>query len=159
MYSTGMVQYQRLAKYLKDQAQQVGIDLVPQPFEWSVVITKLTNRDFDATVMSFSGGVLFDIYDLFHSSQIGEQGCNYFSFRNAEADAITEQIRRTLDETKRNQLCQKLHGLLHEEQPYTFLFIRPTLRLIDRRFENIKIYNLGPKYWQWYVPKELQRYK
>lgn len=25
--------------------------------------------------------------------------------------------------------------------------------------KNVKIFKLGPKYWQWYVSKEQQRYK
>ena len=80
-------------------------------------------------------------------------------FDNPKADKIIELARRTLDEPKRNKLYHELHRILHEEQPYTFLYARPTPRLVDKRFENVIIYNLGPKYWQWYVPKQKQRYK
>jgi peptide/nickel transport system substrate-binding protein len=80
-------------------------------------------------------------------------------FNNKEADSIIEQARRTLDETRRNELYHKLHRILHEEQPYTFLFTQPTLRLVDKRFKNVIIHKLGPKYLEWYVPKDEQRYK
>ena len=80
-------------------------------------------------------------------------------FKNAEADAIMEEVRRSFDEDNRTKLSHRLGRILHEEQPYTFLFTRPTFRLLDKRFKNVKIHNLGLKYWEWYVPKEQQRYK
>ena len=79
-------------------------------------------------------------------------------FDNKEADAIIEEARSTLDEKNRSKLYHRLHRILHEEQPYTFLFARPTLRPVDRRFRNVNIYNLGPKYWEWYVPIDKQKY-
>ena len=100
-----------------------------------------------------------DFYDIFHSSQIDNRGANYVGFNHPRADALLEEIRRTIDETRRIKICRQFHRVLHEQQPYTLLFARPTFRLIDKRFKNVKIHKLGPKYWQWYVPKELQRYK
>jgi len=159
MYSADSALYRRLAKFIKDEAARVGIEVVPAPFEWSVVISRVIDRDFDAMVMGWGGDVLEDFYQIFHSSQIANRGSNYVGFENPQADAILEQIRRTFDKAERDHLCHRFHRILHEEQPYTFLFTRPTFRLVDRRFRNVKIYKLGPKYWQWYVPRELQRYK
>ena len=127
--------------------------------EWSVIMTRIVDRDFEAMVMGWGGDILEDPYQLWHSSQIGNRGANYVGFSNAEADALIEQGRRTLDADKRNALYHRIHRILHEEQPYTFLFSRPVMRPVDKRFKNVKIHKLGPKYWQWYVPKEQQRYK
>jgi len=157
-YSSDNVFYNRLAKYLKNQASRIGIEVIPSPLEWSVLISRITNREFESMVMGWGGDILEDPYQLWHSSQIGNRGSNYVGFNNPVADSLIEEGRRTLDEQKRNRLYHKLHRILHREQPYTFLFARPTFRLVDKRFENIKIYRLGPKYWQWYVPKEKQRY-
>ena len=159
MYSSASTFYGRLAKLLKDEAAKVGIEVVPDPYEWSVIMTKLPDRDFEVVVMGWGGDILEDFYQIFHSSQIGRRGSNYVGFNNARADELLEEIRRTLDEAKRERLCRQFHRILHEEQPYTFLFARPTFRLVDRRFKNVNIYKLGPKYWEWYVPKEQQRYK
>lgn len=159
LYSSDKVQYKRLVKFIRDQAAKVGIEVVPEPVEWSVVISRITDRKFDAMVMGWGGEILQDHYQLWHSSQIGNRGSNYVGFNNPQADTIIEQARKTLDDAERNKLYHRLHRILHEEQPYTFLFVRPTFRPIDRRFNNVKIYNLGPKYWQWYVPKDKQRYR
>jgi peptide/nickel transport system substrate-binding protein len=56
-------------------------------------------------------------------------------------------------------LSRKLHDLLHNEQPYTFLFTRPTYRIISPRFENVTVHKLGLNEKEWFVPKEKQRYK
>ncbi len=160
MYSSDKVLYQRLSRLLKNEAAKIGVEVIPDPFEWSVVITKITAHDYDSMVMGWGGDVLEDPYQLWHSSQIENRGSNYVGFSNETADVLIEQGRQILDAGKRNELYRKLGRILHEEQPYTFLYARPTFRLLDKRYENVKIYkSLGVKYWEWHVPKERQRYK
>jgi peptide/nickel transport system substrate-binding protein len=158
-YAAGDSLYERLAVLLKDEMAKVGIEVTPDPYEWSALLPKITERQFEVMVMSWGGDIVEDFYPQFHSSQIGKGGYNYVGFRNAEADAILEQIRLTIDTGQQDALCHRLHRILHEQEPYTLLFARPTFRLIDKRFENVKIHNLGLNYFEWYVPKEKQRYK
>ena len=158
LYSADNVLYRRLAEFIQDESAKVGIEIILEPMEWSVLINRVGEGQFDAVLMGFSTSLLEDPYKLWHSSQI-DGGSNYTGFRNSEADGIIEEIRRTLDDFERNTLCHRLHRLLHVEQPCTFLFTRPTFRLVDRRFENVEIYKLGVKYWRWYVPKERQKYR
>ena len=133
--------------------------MIPEPVEWSIVLARITNHDFDSMSIGWGGDVLEDFYQIFHSSQIDNRGNNYVSFNVPEADRILQEIRTTFDINKRIELCHQFHRILHDEQPYTFIFTRPTFRFIDRRFKNVNIYTLGPKYWEWYVPKNEQRYK
>jgi peptide/nickel transport system substrate-binding protein len=158
MYSSSNVLYIRLVKLLKDEAAKIGIDVVADPYEWSVLLPKLTDRQFDAMVMGWGGDVIDDPYQLWHSSQIGNGASNYVGFNNPEVDSLIVKGRMTLDEAERNKLFQKIHLILHEEQPYTFLFERPFMRLLDRRFKNVKVHNMGLNWLEWYVPKELQKY-
>jgi len=158
-YPTGSVLYEQLAKLFKDDAAKVGVDVAADPYEWSVFIERLNNRQFEAATLGLGGTVETDPYTHFHSSQIAGRGNNFVSFSNAEADAIIDEARRTMDEDKRYALYHRFHRLLHEEQPYTFMFTRPAFRFIDRRFENIIVHKLGLNGYEWYVPKEKQRYK
>ncbi len=159
MYSSANVLYIRLVKLLKDEASKIGIDVVPDPYEWSVLLTKLTDRQFEAMVMGWGGDVIDDPYQIFHSSQIGNRASNYVGFNNPEADKLIEEARMTIDETQRNKLFHKVQSIIHEEQPYTFLFERPEMRLLDKRFENVKMHAMGLNWLEWYVPKDLQKYK
>jgi peptide/nickel transport system substrate-binding protein len=137
----------------------VGIDLSPDPYEWSVFSERLNTRAFEAVTLAWGGTVQDDPYQIWHSSQIGNRGSNYVGFRNAKADAIIEEARTTRDEDKRNELYHQLDRILHEEQPYTFVFTRPWLELLDNRFENVVVHKLGLNPHEWYVPKDKQRYK
>ena len=159
IFSAGSDMYTRLASFLKDELAKVGVDVVPDPYEWSVLIPKISDRKFESMVMGWGGDILEDHYQIFHSSQVGNRGSNYVGFRNTQADALLEQIRRTIDPVKSDVLCHQLHRLIHEQQPYTFLFARPNLYAVDKRFQNVKIHNLGLNFLEWYVPKEKQRYK
>jgi len=158
-YAAGDSLYVPLATLLKDELAKVGVEVIPDPYEWSVLLPKITDRHFEAMVMGWGGDIVEDNYQIFHSSQVGSGGMNYVGFRNARADALLEQIRRTIDPAKRDTLCRRLHRILHDQQPCTFLLVRPTYRAVDKRFQNVNIHKLGLNYLEWYVPKEKQRYK
>ena len=100
-----------------------------------------------------------DPYQIWHSSQIEDRGSNYIGFNNPRADAIIEEARQTLDKDKRNALYHKFHSILHEQQPYTFIYTKPENRFLDRRFENVIIHKLGIDEHEWYVPMAKQKYK
>ena len=78
---------------------------------------------------------------------------------NTEADRIIEEGRTEFDREKRAAMYRRFHRILHEEQPYTFLFNRNSLVALDRRFENVAVYPLGPDTTEWWVPADRQRYR
>jgi peptide/nickel transport system substrate-binding protein len=159
MISADLALHEQIAKLVKDSAASVGIDVLLDPYEWSVFSQKVTNREFDAVSMAWGGYVEEDPYQIWHSSQIGNRGSNYVGFNNPQADALIEQARQTLDPDKRNALYHQFHRILHEEQPYTFIYTRPEQRFLAKRFHNVIIHKLGIDEHEWYVPKELQKYK
>jgi peptide/nickel transport system substrate-binding protein len=159
MISSGLSLHEQIGKLVKDEAAKAGIEVTLDPYEWSVFIQKLHDRQFDAVNLSWGGAVEEDPYQIWHSSQIGQGGSNYIGFNNAEADAIIEEARKTLDDDKRNALYHRFHKILHEEQPYTFVYTRPEQRFLDKRFENVIVHKLGVDEREWYVPKNKQLYK
>jgi len=150
---------EQLATIMQEDFKQVGIEMSIRQFEWATFEQQVHDRKFDATTLAWSVPVEGDPYQTWHSSQ-AEKGSNYVGFVNAEADKIMEEGRREFDAETRRAMYRKLHAILHEEQPYTFLFCPKELIVVDRRFENVKAYNyrlaLEPK--EWYVPKERQKY-
>ncbi|MBN1435687.1 MAG: peptide-binding protein [Sedimentisphaerales bacterium] len=157
MIVSGVSLHERIVRLVADSAAELGIEVIPDPYEWSVFIGRLNSRDFQAVNLAWGGAVESDPYQVWHSSQI-QGGSNYIGFNNPQADQIIEQARRTLDEDARNQLYHQLHRLLHEEQPYTFIYTRPSPRFIDPRFQNVIIHTLGLDPDEWFVPFSLQRY-
>jgi peptide/nickel transport system substrate-binding protein len=150
--------HEQIAKLVKDSAASVGIDVLLDPYEWSVFSQKVLDRDFDAVSMAWGGNVEEDPYQIWHSSQ-RQKGSNYVNFNNPQADALIEEARQTLDPDKRNTLYHKFHRILHEEQPYTFIYTRPEQRFLSKRFQNVIVHKLGIDEREWYVPTESQKYK
>ncbi len=159
MIRSGDPFYERLAKFIKDEAANVGIEVIVDTFEWSIFIERLLDRDFEAEIAGWGGVVEEDPYQVWHSSQGVKRGSNHVGFANEQADTLIVEARKTLDRDKRNVLYHQLHRLIHEQQPYTFIYARPEMRLLDKRFENVIVHKLGLNWRQWYVPKNKQKYK
>jgi peptide/nickel transport system substrate-binding protein len=138
---------------IQDGFHKAGIEMNAKFYEWSVFVSKLNNRDFDAVRLGWGGMVEDDPYQIWHSSSIANRGSNHVGFKNAEADRLIVEARSTLDEAKRNEIYHKLHRLLHEEQPYTFLWTNDCLAAFAARVHGVKVHKLGLDDREWYLGK------
>ena len=144
---------------VRDAFAAAGIKVVPDPLEWSVFAEKLKNRDFDAISLAWSAGIESDIRQMFHSEMIADQADNFMSYANPDLDRIIDTARLTLDEDERMELWRQAHAIIHEDQPYTFLYSRKSLMFIDDRFENVEQVKVGLNdRTEWYVPAAIQKY-
>ncbi len=148
--SSGSKFSERLATILKEDFQRSGIEMNINRYEWAVFIQKIQKKDFDATTLAWSLGYSSDPYQLWHSSQIAS-GSNYCSFSNREADRIIEAARKEFNDSKREKMYRRFHEILHEEQPYTFLFCTPALSAVSRRFDNVKVHTTGLEIREWRI--------
>lgn len=158
--------YDKIALYIKDDLARGGVNLQPDPTEWSIMLKRLDSRDFDAISLGWTGGVETDIFQMYHSSQIEGGGDNFISYANPQLDAAIDAARRTVDETQRMALWQKCHRILHQDQPYTYLANREALVFIDKRIRNVRRSRISLNYVEgdsmpipWYVPRELQKHR
>lgn len=153
----------RVVLFLKDLYARAGIKMVPKPTEWSVMIDRLKQRDFDAITLGWSSGIETDIYQVFHSSQIADGGDNFTSYKNPKLDELIEKARATVDEKARMPLWQECERILYEDQPYTFLMRRKSLVFINKRMHNLEITNVGLNLGmvpvEVYVPGDQQKYR
>jgi peptide/nickel transport system substrate-binding protein len=108
--------------------------------------------------MGWSLGWVSDPFQLWHSSQ-AEQGSNFVGFVNEEADGLIVTARQEFDAEKRDKLYHRFQEILHEEQPYTFLFTTEALVAVARRFENVTVYPMGLAPREWWVPTASQKYR
>ena len=164
-YTSKSATFERVVLFLKDSFAKAGVTLELDPEDWPVVQTNLDNRDFDAITLGWGGAIESDLYQEFDSSQIADKGDNFMSYVNPKLDAVVREARRTVDDKKRMDLWHQAHRILHEDQPYTFLNSRMSLRYMDKRIENVEKSKVGLNYvniWSmpmpWYVPKTMQKY-
>ena len=64
----------------------------------------------------------------------------------------SEQYRREFDPQKRVQIYKEFQQILHEEQPYTFLYVSKRVSALHRRFQNVEIFPDGLRPIDWWVP-------
>jgi len=150
---------EQVATVYQEELKRAGIAMSIRPLEWATFIQSVQDRRFEAMMLGWGGSVVEqDPYQIWHSSQ-AEKGSNYVDFRNEEADKIMEKARLEFDEDKRVEMYHRFHAILHEEQPYTFLYCPMTLDAVAKRVYNVKIYPDGVDRIEWWVPTNLVRYQ
>ena len=118
-------EYQTMANIFREDLLQIGVKLNPRAVEWSTMLKKMDEREFDG----YSGGWVLDwdtdLMQIWHSSEADKaKSSNRIGFRNKEADEIAEALRREFNPKKRTELCHRFHALVHDEQPYSFIYQR-----------------------------------
>lgn len=118
----------------QDSWRQLGIEVRTDIVEWAVFINERINkRDFDAVVLGWSMGIDPDLYQIWHSSQTGPHQLNFVGFQDAEADELIVRIRQEYSHEEQVRLCRRLHQIIAEQQPYTFLYVTRWTAVLDSR--------------------------
>jgi peptide/nickel transport system substrate-binding protein len=148
-----------VALVLLDELKKHGIAASVRELDWTIFLNDVKNHQFDAVVL----GWLMptdepDAYQVWHSSQAANKGSNAISYKNRRVDAILETYRREFDAKKRIEMYKEFQQILHEEQPYTFLFVRKQISAVHRRFQNVEIFPAGLRPIDWWVPARNQKF-
>ncbi|MFB3143895.1 MAG: ABC transporter substrate-binding protein [Candidatus Methylomirabilales bacterium] len=114
--------------------RRLGIKVETLTMEWAVFINERVDKgDFDALILGWSMGLDADLFQIFHSSQTGHFQLNFVGYKNSEADALMIRIRQEYNRKRQVAMARRLHELIAEDQPYTFLFVGKGLNLLDRK--------------------------
>jgi ABC-type transport system substrate-binding protein len=114
--------------------KKIGVKCNTQLFEWAVFLKDFVNPGkFDALVLGWSMGVDPDLYQLWHSSQTNPRELNFVGYENPEVDRLIVRIRREYDKNQQLKLTHDLHRIIAQDQPYTFLFVKKSTRLLDKK--------------------------
>lgn len=147
----------RMLPIIKEDMAKAGIVMKIASLEWSVYVQRLENKSFEVCILGWALSFEGDPYQLWHSSQADmPSSSNHIGFKNATADELIEKIRVCFDIKERIELCHKFHRLLHEEQPYTFLFTRDELVAQHKRYRNVRIFPGGTPVRIMWVPSAEQ---
>jgi len=148
-----------VALVLLDELHKHGIAASVRELDWTIFLNDVKNHQFDAVVLGWQMSTTEpDAYQVWHSSQAANKGSNAISYKNDRVDEILEQYRREFDEEKRIQLYKEFQQILHEEQPYTFLYVSKRVSAVHRRFQNVEVFPDGLRPIDWWVPASRQKY-
>ena len=143
---------------VKENFAKVGIQVEVRQLEWTMFIEQLNERSYDAVALAWTAGVEGDPIQIWHSDAIKEKGSNHVSYSNAEVDRLLEEAQTTLDPEARNKLYHRFHAILHEEQPYTFMFTGRSRAAVQKRFEGVVVHNLGLDDSDWWTSEANRKY-
>ena len=117
----------------QESLKKIGIDVTTELLEWSLLLKRINQHNFDAVVLGWSMGIEPDLYQIFHSSQTHPYQLNFVGYSNPEADRLIIKIRQEYDLRKRIKYCRELHRIIANDQPYTFLFVGKWTAVLDKR--------------------------
>lgn len=147
----------KAAQIIKENLKTIGIEVDIQTFEWQTFLNEYVHKKrFETVLLGWRMGRDPDIYDLWHSSMSKERQFNFISYNNPEVDRLLIEGRETCDMEQRRRIYHRIHEILADEQPYTFLFVPDTLPVLHKRFEGVEESPIGIMYdfVRWRVPAD-----
>jgi len=147
--------YRARAALMKENLRQLGIDMTIRELEWATFIQNIADRKFDACTLRWATNIEGDPYQLWHTSQSENRGSNYVGFGTPETDRLIEATQRAIDDNERKALFYKFHKVLHDQQPYDFLYMEPELGAYNKKYRGVKFYRMRPGYdlTEWFIPE------
>jgi peptide/nickel transport system substrate-binding protein len=159
-FNSGNATRKSVALTLQDELKKHGIAATVRELDWTVFLDDIRNRKFDAMILGWAMSVTEpDAYQVWHSSQAANKGSNHIAYKNPRVDKILEDYRREFDPKKRIELYREFQRILHDEQPYTFLFTPKSISAVSRRFRGVEVLPIGGlRALDWWTPAPSQKY-
>lgn len=109
------------AVMIQEQLARVGIRATPRQLEINTLTELNLAGEFDATLLGWAIDTSLDFRSYFHSQEQAD-GWNFIAYANGEVDRALDEARAAPDAAATREPLIRLQRLLHQEQPYTFLW-------------------------------------
>jgi peptide/nickel transport system substrate-binding protein len=131
----------RVVLAFKNYLKNIGVDIQVAFKEWqSWKEDVFLEHDYDIVFASWVFDDSADISSLFHSGEIGPWKNNFISYSNPEVDSLINESKLTLDHEKRRTINRKLHAILADECPYTFLWTLTNYAAYHSKIRHVAIH-------------------
>jgi peptide/nickel transport system substrate-binding protein len=151
-----------LAQAMQAELKKVGVQLEIDTMDFAVAAQRINQGNYDAACFSWTLDPDADLYSLFHSSQLPPNGRNVVFYANHEVDRLLEQARVEPNAARRRALCQRIHAILAEEQPYSFYHQVTAKWGTSKRVHGIGqspllgLFLWYPGHFGWWIPRAQQ---
>jgi peptide/nickel transport system substrate-binding protein len=131
----------RVVLAFKNYLKNIGVDINVEFKEWQAWKEDVfLEHDFDVMFASWVFDDSADISSLFHSGEIGPWKNNFGGYSNPEVDSLINESKLTLDHEKRRTINRKLHAILADENPYTFLWTLTNYAAYQKKIRRVAIH-------------------
>ncbi len=147
-----------ICNLLKENLDRIGIICSVRPMEFTVLMEKTQNREFQAFFGGWGTGADPDTSENIWGTG---QGRNYVGYSNPEIDQLFKEGREEFDREKRAEVYRRIHKILYEDQPYTWLYVRNSFYGFNKDLRGYNFsprgpYNYGPGFGSLWKPAEMQ---
>ena len=150
----------RVVLAFKNYLNKIGVDVEGEFKEWlSWKEDVFLKHDFDIIFASWVFDDSADISSLFHSAEIRPGKNNFGAYSNPEVDGLIVESKLTLDHEKRRTINRKLHAIIADESPYTFLWTLTNYAAFNKKLRRVAIhpYKFFSFADDWFIPASEQR--
>lgn len=145
----------RVVLAFQNYLKNVGVAVKVEFKEWQAWKEDVfAEHNFDIMFASWVFDDSADISSLFHSAEIGPWKNNFGAYSNPEVDSLIVESKLTLDYEKRRTINRKLHALLADEAPYTFLWTLTNYSAYNKKIHHVGIqpYKFFSYADEWFIP-------
>jgi peptide/nickel transport system substrate-binding protein len=130
-----------IVEYIATALKEVGIEVKLLGVELADISNAFEEKSFDALTLAWGlSSPPEDPRQLWSSAGAKERGSsNAIGFANPEIDKIIEQLEFQSDRKKRIELYHRFDKIIHDEQPYTFLYTPKRILLYREYLKNVFI--------------------
>lgn len=144
-----------ICNLLKENLDRIGVVCQVRPMEFTVLQEKTRDHDFQAYHGGWGTGADPDTSENIWGTK---QGRNFGNYSNPEVDRLFAAGRKEFDPEKRAEIYRRIHQILWEDQPYTWLYYRPAMYGFSKRLRGYVFsprgpYNYGPGFGSIFKPK------
>ena len=150
----------RVILAFRNYLSKIGVEINAEFQEWLAWKEDIfLHHDFDIMFASWVFDDSADISSLFHSAEIGPWKNNFGAFTNAEVDSLIVESKLTLDHEKRRTINRRLHEIIADENPYTFLWTLTNYAAYNKKLRRVAIhpYKFFSFADDWFIPESEQR--
>jgi peptide/nickel transport system substrate-binding protein len=152
----------QFSQLLQEECGKSGIRVTIRQIEASTFFDKVDKGECQAWTLGWNLDLDPDVYDTFHSSKVPPNGVNHGAYSNASVDSLLVAGRAEFDLAKRAAIYHRVHRIMHQDPPYTFVNSVPDKRPIARRIQGVTIspkglYDFWPGANYWWVDENAGR--
>ncbi len=150
----------RVILAFKNYLSKIGVEINAEFQEWLAWKEDIfLHHDFDIMFAAWVFDDSADISSLFHSAETGPWKNNFGAFSNPEVDSLIVESKLTLDHEKRRTINRKLHEIIADENPYTFLWTITNYAAYNQKLRRVAIhpYKFFSFADDWFIPESEQR--
>ena len=119
---------------IQNDLARLGVQAQPRLAEWNSLIDRLKRGEFESVVSGWSVDFKFD-----PTETLGCNGgvYNYPSYCNPKADSLVQAGLTTLEEDEALPLWHEYQAIIHQDQPYTFIYYADERLGVSNRLQGV----------------------